>query len=331
LEWERIFLKKEAPFRSCCKSSSSMSRIILLALISGAAAHEVNSALRGVSTARKGPIRDARLAREKKEQKRHIIGEEQEAERELGQFHSTMSDYEDGGWYAPRTHLNSEDWEQIQESLDHGEQADDPDWLPAGDEASLLDTSAKKGPIRDARLAKQERDHEPGPINEEQEDEEQIGQFREDERDGNENGFWAPRTRLNAEEKEQIEESLDHGEQAPDPDFLNDNPDSLIEMSAKKESKGPGQVLSGFSPRADAKDDGSCTQCLQPVNTFLGSDCKELRCIVQALAAKQDELDQKKAITVYEDFQGCAEQNKCNLEAATAAAEEFDFNFDLLQ
>ena len=90
------------------------------------------------------------------------------------------------------------------------------------------------------------------------------------------------------------------------------------------------QASGAFLSRTDSKDDASCAQCIQAVNTFLGSDCTELRCIVQTLAANQDTLDRKTAMTVYANFKVCAKQNKCNVDAGTAAAEEFNFNFDEL-
>jgi len=84
---------------------------------------------------------------------------------------------------------------------------------------------------------------------------------------------------------------------------------------------------------ADSKDDTSCAQCLPAVNKALGSDCEELRCIVQASAAKKDtimasEVERKKARGVVQDFLGCARKNKCSLETAQMAQKEFDIELE---
>jgi len=91
------------------------------------------------------------------------------------------------------------------------------------------------------------------------------------------------------------------------------------------------QEVSGtFLSRADPKDDVSCAPCLPAANKFLGSDCKELHCLVQTAASKvlSSADERKKASTAYEVFQGCAKENKCNLYAAAAAAEVLHIIFD---
>jgi len=95
----------------------------------------------------------------------------------------------------------------------------------------------------------------------------------------------------------------------------------------------PGTFLS--RSRADSKDDKSCAQCIPIANKFLGSDCKELLCVMQASAAMKDEVmassdDRKKASTAFGAFMGCAKQNKCNLEAYDAAADKLHIDFGKL-
>jgi len=95
------------------------------------------------------------------------------------------------------------------------------------------------------------------------------------------------------------------------------------------------EVSGAFLSHADPKDDGSCAQCLPIANKFLGSDCKELLCVLQASAAMKDKVmasgdERKKAFTAYGAFKGCAKENKCNLKGLKAAADHFHINFDAL-
>jgi len=84
---------------------------------------------------------------------------------------------------------------------------------------------------------------------------------------------------------------------------------------------------------AESKDDVSCEQCLAAANKFLGSDCKEPRCLVQAFATKQKDFmvsadERKKAFTAVQTFHDCATKNKCDIQDGLAAAEEFQINID---
>jgi len=82
----------------------------------------------------------------------------------------------------------------------------------------------------------------------------------------------------------------------------------------------------------DQEDDMSCKQCLPAANKFLGIDCKDLRCLVQAAAATKlsSAEDRKKASAAYGAFRGCAKENKCNLDIAKAAADEFHIDFEAI-
>jgi len=90
------------------------------------------------------------------------------------------------------------------------------------------------------------------------------------------------------------------------------------------------EVSGAFLSRADTTDDTACAQCLPAANKFLGSDCKDLRCLVQAAAATKlsSADDRQKASTAYGVFRGCAKENKCNLDIAKAAAEELNLNLE---
>ena len=54
---------------------------------------------------------------------------------------------------------------------------------------------------------------------------------------------------------------------------------------------------------------------------------------MQAIAAKKEQImssgdERKKAFSVYAVFQGCAEDNVCNLESAKAEAEKLKFDIN---
>jgi len=115
-----------------------------------------------------------------------------------------------------------------------------------------------------------------------------------------------------------------------------DSQDEESEDSEKEESEDSENEESEDShglSRADSKDDVSCDQCLASANEFLGSDCKDLRCLVQTFAAKQKDFmasadQRKKAFTAVQIFQDCAEKNQCDVKDGTAAAEELNIKFD---
>merc|ERR1719428_2405711 len=69
-----------------------------------------------------------------------------------------------------------------------------------------------------------------------------------------------------------------------------------------------------------SKSDDNCGPCLPMANAALGSNCNDAVCVVKAFAQKKDTLmaqqdGMAKLMGVYQ----CAEQNKCNLDAQSAA------------
>lgn len=69
--------------------------------------------------------------------------------------------------------------------------------------------------------------------------------------------------------------------------------------------------------------DDSCGPCMPLANSVLGSSCTDPVCVVQAFAKQKDNLMAKpdgmeKLMGVY----ACAQKNKCNLEADSAAGKE---------
>jgi len=96
------------------------------------------------------------------------------------------------------------------------------------------------------------------------------------------------------------------------------------DSAAGKEAKSLG-LLNGEVPSFVqlSKSDDNCTPCLPMANAVLGSSCTDPVCVVQAFAKQKDNLMAKpdgmeKLMGVY----ACAQKNKCNLEADSAAGKE---------
>merc|ERR1719161_3403798 len=96
------------------------------------------------------------------------------------------------------------------------------------------------------------------------------------------------------------------------------------DSAAGKEAQSLG-LLNGAAPSflQLSKSDDNCGPCMPLANAALGSSCTDPVCVVRTFAKNKDALMAKpdgmdKLMGVY----ACAQQNKCNLDADSAAGKE---------